>query len=214
MVGWKVSAAVISSAKAFLVAIRKELKATLSTIPARVAFDDDEKNCLKFHSAEDKRQQSYVYEEQADKRASQLNMENKISFCQGLEQQQQHNRKVIMKFSFAAFSSSALCASVDKKNYPINFFRKTLKWHKQVCMQYSVKVFYVTQVNCKKASPSLAVADSAAAKIKHNKMLGDKLLQQLGFINKATELINKSAERDSTEHTAVNLSKNRKNIWN
>lgn len=91
--GWKVGAAVISSAaKAFLVVVRKELEATLSTIPARVAFDvDEKKNYLKFHSAEDKRQQSYVYEEQAGKRVSQLNMENKISFCQGLEQQQKHN---------------------------------------------------------------------------------------------------------------------------
>lgn len=56
--------------EAFLVVILKDSLAVLSTIPVRVAHSTAErktttcwKNCLKFHSAEDKRQQSYVYEE-------------------------------------------------------------------------------------------------------------------------------------------------------
>lgn len=47
-------------------------------------------------------------------------MENKISFCQGLEQRQQKRYYEIQlrRFFF-------VCRSDDKKNYSINFFRKT-----------------------------------------------------------------------------------------
>lgn len=85
-------AAVISCAEAFLVVIRTNL----STSPAFTYI----KSCLKFHSAEDKRQQSYVYEEQR--------------FV--AEQQVNNSSKKILWNSVSPLSASTSLRD-DKKNY-------------------------------------------------------------------------------------------------
>lgn len=81
---------------------------------ASFALNNDEaklnrrKNCLKFHSAEDKRQQSYVYEEQAGKGASKT-WKTRYHFVKDWSNNGSDSEKKIRftKFIFAAFSSSA-----------------------------------------------------------------------------------------------------------
>lgn len=69
--------------------------------------ETEEKNCLKFHSAEDKRQQSYVYEEQAGMGASKT-WKTRYRFVKDWSNNGSDRKKIrFTKFNFAAFSSSA-----------------------------------------------------------------------------------------------------------
>lgn len=125
------AAALTATVKAFLV-VRETLEDVLSTIPvrARCIRRASKKNCLKFHSAEDKRQQSYVYEEQAGQRASERaskTWKTRYRFVKDWSNSRSRKSYEIQyhRFFFVCLDRWCWCCCllpVDKKNYSINFF--------------------------------------------------------------------------------------------